>query len=489
MLKTEHIKALWAITGLFITLCCPGQSDGTTQQRARAAGDTAYSFLVAGHAYGAHAGGNLGLHPALLDRLDAGIDSLAAFIVLTGDIVNSSTAESWEQVENELSAYPLPSWYVMGNHDNNQVGNQVFLEKHGAAYYTFRWQSDLFIVLNSTQEERSIPPVQLAFLEQQILQAGDSTRNVFIFFHELLWNSHEKYAGVRSNSRSRYDQIVNYSNYWEDVHPLLAGFPGIRFSLVAGDLGANTDAVAAFYDRWDHITLIASGMGEVADENYLLVRMHGDDPPAFKLVPLNEGITLPDIGYFSVPPAPGPIAGPAEVETGSTGNEYTVPEVFNATSYLWELPQGLSGTSATNLLLADADSLFAGGTLSVRAERDGFGHGEASTLFITATEPPVGIPGKDAKPGTGAPQVELLRGDGRLVIQTRGLDGGQLTVRISDILGRLVWERQVDIPGDGFLLELETERLPDGILFVCVSIREVRTAIFEVLPIPGTTWH
>ena len=27
----------------------------------------------------------------------------------------------------------------------------------------------------------------------------------------------EKYKGVRSNSRSRFDQMVNYSNYWEDV--------------------------------------------------------------------------------------------------------------------------------------------------------------------------------------------------------------------------------------------------------------------------------
>lgn len=480
MLNTERLKALWAITALFITLHCPGQSDGPAY-RARAAGDTAYSFLVAGHAYGAHTGGNLGLHPALLARLDAGFDSLAAFIVLTGDIVNYSTAESWEQVETELSAYSLPFWYVMGNHDNNDAGHQVFQDRFGATYYAFRWQSDLFIVLNSTQEERSIPPVQLAFLEQQILQAGDSTRNVFIFFHELLWNSHEKYAGVRSNSRSRYSQMVNYSNYWEEVHPLLEGFPGLQFCLVAGDLGANTDAVAAFYDRWDHITLIASGMGEVSDENYLLVKMPVAEPPTFELVPLNEGITLPAIGYFSVPGVPGAIAGPTEVEGGSTGIEYSVAEVFNATSYLWELPEGLSGSSTTNHLLADADSLFAGGTLSVRAERDGFGHGPASELWITATDPPVGIHGKDAKQVTGAPLVELLRSDGRLVIQTRGLDGGQLTVRISDSLGRLVWERQVDVPGDGFQLGLETDLLPDGILVISVFVRGFQIAAFPVV--------
>ncbi len=46
--------------------------------------DTAYSFLVAGHAYGAHSGTNIGLHPPLLSSLDADINSKATFIVLTG---------------------------------------------------------------------------------------------------------------------------------------------------------------------------------------------------------------------------------------------------------------------------------------------------------------------------------------------------------------------------------------------------------------------
>ncbi len=41
--------------------------------------DTTYAFIVAGHAYGAHSGGNLGLHPVLLNSLDAGIDTNAAF--------------------------------------------------------------------------------------------------------------------------------------------------------------------------------------------------------------------------------------------------------------------------------------------------------------------------------------------------------------------------------------------------------------------------
>ncbi len=89
--------------------------------------DSSYSFIAAGHAYGSHEGENIGLHPALLNRLYSGIDSTVEFMVFTGDIVNHSTSESWQQVEDELDSLSLPYFYVMGNHDDNETGRQVFL--------------------------------------------------------------------------------------------------------------------------------------------------------------------------------------------------------------------------------------------------------------------------------------------------------------------------------------------------------------------------
>ncbi len=167
--------------------------------------DTSYSFIVAGHAYGAHDGENIGLHPNFLSSLDSGYDSLAAFFVFTGDIVNKSSVESWQQVEDELARYSLPYYYVMGNHDDDDIGYQEFNEKFGSPYYAFHFQQELFIVLNSTEEQRSISSNQISFLQEQLNLAGDTVQNIFIFFHEILWNSHDKYIGVLSNSRSRYE--------------------------------------------------------------------------------------------------------------------------------------------------------------------------------------------------------------------------------------------------------------------------------------------
>ena len=129
--------------------------------------NSAYSILVAGHAYGAHAGTNIGLHPPLLDKLKVRPENVVSALFLTGDIVNQSTPASWAQVERELIDLQLPAYYVMGNHDNNSIGINVFNKKHGGVYYSFTIQNDLYIVLNSTESDRSISPVQLQFLTER----------------------------------------------------------------------------------------------------------------------------------------------------------------------------------------------------------------------------------------------------------------------------------------------------------------------------------
>ena len=116
--------------------------------------NSSYSFYVAGHAYGAHAGKNIGLHPPFLSKLTENKDSSVFALFLTGDIVNQSTTASWNQVEKELSDLNLNSYYVMGNHDNNSVGYEVFRKKHGGAYYSFVYKNELFLVLNSTESDR-----------------------------------------------------------------------------------------------------------------------------------------------------------------------------------------------------------------------------------------------------------------------------------------------------------------------------------------------
>lgn len=341
-----------------------------------------YSFYVAGHTYGAHAGTNIGLHPPFLKKLIENKDSIVFALFLTGDIVNQSTTESWDQVEEELSDLNLTSYYVMGNHDNNSTGNEVFRKKHGSTYYSFIYKHELYVVLNSTESDRSISPAQLKFLDDIFANTDASWESAFIFFHEVIWNSNEKYKLVRSNSRSRFNQIVNVSNFWYEVYPRLTAFPEKQFYLFAGDVGGNTDAIAASYDRWDNVTLISSGMGEVFDENYLKVVVL-PDTVTFKLIALNNAVEMKPITWYNIPEKPDSIFGPTTVSTSQTNYTYFVDSVQNATSYKWTFSEGISGSSDSSFIKLHFEEQFKSGKISVAAIHDGFGESGTEEIQVS----------------------------------------------------------------------------------------------------------
>lgn len=347
-------------------------------------GSSAYSILVAGHAYGAHAGTNIGLHPPFLNKLHQRSNTDVAAIILTGDIVNQSTTASWSQVDKELSGLGLTSYYVMGNHDNNSIGINVFNKKHGGLYYSFIIQNDLYIVLNSTESDRSISPVQLQFLTGLLQNSTSSNKRVFIFFHEVIWNSQIKYKLVRSNSRSRYNDILSVSNFWQKVYPVLTAYPSKNFYLFSGDVGGNPDAVAAFYDRWANVTLLSSGMGEVADENYMEVNIL-PDTVLFKLIALNDAVQMKPITWYNVPEEPLKIEGPVKVSPLQSAVSYKVSPVFNATSYRWTLSNGISGRSDSSTIDISFADNFQTGQIMARAINNGFGESDPVILNVQSS--------------------------------------------------------------------------------------------------------
>ena len=206
----------------------------------------------------------------------------------------------------------------------------------------------------------------------------------FVFFHEVIWNSNEKYKLVRSNSRSRYDQIETISNFWYEVFPRLTAFPEKQFYLFAGDVGGNTEAIAAFYDRWENVTLLSSGMGEVFDENYLKA-MVLPDTVTFELIALNDSVKMKPISWYNIPEKPDSIFGPTTVSTSQTDFSYFVEPVQNTTSYKWNLSDGISGSSDSSFIKLSFDENFQTGKISVSTVNDGFGESEPEELQVIAS--------------------------------------------------------------------------------------------------------
>lgn len=342
-----------------------------------------YSFITAGHAYGSHNGDNIGLHPPFLNALNNGFDTTVHFFVFTGDIVNHSNEESWQQFELEMANFAMPYYCSMGNHDNNEVAHDFYNQKYGNHYYAYEYKRDRHIVLNSTEQDRGISAAQLEFLETQ-LSLESEVNNVFIYFHEVIWNSHEKYKDTRSNSRSRYDKVKDISNYWTEVHPLLEKYNDRKIILISGDVAGNPDAIPAFYDKWEHVTLISSGMGEVADENYLQVDVLDDGSVQYKLIPLRDEDEPKELEWYSIPEAPSSIAGETNISDFSSIYTYEVNEIENADSYEWELPEFVSGISTSNAIEVQFENGFTSGEIKVKAVHDGYGSSEAASLEISS---------------------------------------------------------------------------------------------------------
>ncbi|HNX88445.1 MAG TPA: C10 family peptidase [Paludibacteraceae bacterium] len=87
---------------------------------------------------------------------------------------------------------------------------------------------------------------------------------------------------------------------------------------------------------------------------------------------------------IGLPSAAGTIAGTATVCQGQNSVTYTVPLITNATSYVWTLPGGATGTSTTNSITVNYGASATSGNITVMGINP-CGNGTASTIAITVT--------------------------------------------------------------------------------------------------------
>lgn len=86
------------------------------------------------------------------------------FVINVGDIIEGYSDDKaelnaeWDEVDVMLNKLEMPFFRTPGNHDiANEVAQQVWLDRHGVAYYSFVYNNVLFIVLNSEDPPRKAP--------------------------------------------------------------------------------------------------------------------------------------------------------------------------------------------------------------------------------------------------------------------------------------------------------------------------------------------
>lgn len=176
-----------------------------------------YSFIVSGHFHGASS--NVSTYPAstILANIDTFNALKPAFLMCLGDMfidLDERYAEHYQRsLFNKLHS---PLLNAVGNHD---ISNGNIYEKfYGKEYFSYRINSELFIVLNTEEKDGSIKGEQLKFFKTS-LASSPEIRNVFIFSHRPVWAEQiEKYKGLfEGNTRSSFGQ----NNFSTDILPEL----------------------------------------------------------------------------------------------------------------------------------------------------------------------------------------------------------------------------------------------------------------------------
>ncbi|MEI6346459.1 MAG: LamG-like jellyroll fold domain-containing protein [Bacteroidota bacterium] len=94
------------------------------------------------------------------------------------------------------------------------------------------------------------------------------------------------------------------------------------------------------------------------------------------------------VNIIDIPESAGTINGFATVCQGQNSVIYTVPTITNATSYIWTLPSGATGTSSTNSITVNYGTSATSGNITVKAHNT-CGDGSISTLGITVNPLPI----------------------------------------------------------------------------------------------------
>jgi hypothetical protein len=236
-------------------------------------GDEPYSFFIAGHTYGKAGVNKVGLDPPFKAQFDSIKQQKNIELgVLTGDIVSPHPSlQDWIEVDADVASLGMPVYFAVGNHD--MENRSVYEERYNKTYYSFVHKSDLFIVIDPNIDAWNIGGAQLDFLKETLKENKEKIHNVYVFFHQLLWiQKGTKYEHIHPNSLSGRAAEINF---WTEVEPLFHQLSKPVF-MFAGDLGGGTWADNFYYDQYDNITFMASGMGDGEGDNYVILNVAED---------------------------------------------------------------------------------------------------------------------------------------------------------------------------------------------------------------------
>jgi hypothetical protein len=263
------------------------------------------TFIVSGHFHGSSA--NQSTFPA--STLLSGIDTInklePQFLMSLGDLfldVNDTYIKNYSRsLFNKLQ---MPLFNAVGNHDlsNGNVYSKLF----GETFYSFSINQNLFIVLNTEENDGSIKNTQLGFFKTTLTTAQEQFENIFIFSHRPVWaENNKRYEGLfAGNTRTE----IGSNNFENEIKPLL--LPVAKTKSVYWMSGSVAGGPASFFYDKDPVTGIVFMQTAIRDlpRDAVLYVTINDSGVKFKCISLTgqelKEIESYDIAFWSSTVAP-----------------------------------------------------------------------------------------------------------------------------------------------------------------------------------------
>ena len=120
---------------------------------------------------------------------------LPEFVMSVGDLVQGYTEDAdklrrqRDEFDSLVGQLEMPFFYVAGNHDiSNPIGESVWVERLGRAYYHFRYRDVLFLCL-CTEDPPGTPHISAEQADWAVKVMADNAdaRWTFVFMHQPIW--------------------------------------------------------------------------------------------------------------------------------------------------------------------------------------------------------------------------------------------------------------------------------------------------------------
>lgn len=232
-----------------------------------------YSFIITGHIYGSMSSPYPGT--TTLANIDQFNQMKSDFMILLGDIIREPSEREINFLKTSfLSKLSFPTFNVVGNHDwipyfqkaDEHGWGTLYKQHFGDTFYSFKYGSELFVILDGESHNGMIYEEQKEFFVQQIehFKNNDDLQNIFIFSHRVLWALNnppfKKMLPYVNGARDFPQAAETITNYFL---PLLKSIKNKKIYFVGGDIGSPQDFPLLYEkDKDSNVTYVATSLGD-----------------------------------------------------------------------------------------------------------------------------------------------------------------------------------------------------------------------------------